>query len=137
MWGRRALLLVAAFLMFVSPASAGMKHKKGSSRRQTADNEMRLKRMDCERTVCAGLRDEMRTNCLYQCISQDCFNEVYAHDHVEEGEVDTERSRSFGVCFRRTFLKEQEIRMDRVRRENEERRAKLHDAASTAKASLA
>lgn len=43
---------------------------------------MRLKRMDCERTVCAGLRDEMRTNCLYQCISQDCFNEVYAHDHV-------------------------------------------------------
>jgi hypothetical protein len=56
---------------------------------------------------------------------------------VEEGEVDTERSRSFGVCFRRTFLKEQEIRMDRVRRENEERRAKLHDAVASPKGTVA
>jgi len=58
---------------------------------------------------------------------------------VEEGEVDTERSRSFGVCFRRTFLKEQEVRMDRVRRENEERRAKLHlhDAVASRKGTVA
>ena len=56
---------------------------------------------------------------------------------VEEGEVDTKRSRSFGVCFRRTFLKEQEVRMDRVRRENEERRAKLHDAVASHKGTVA
>jgi hypothetical protein len=101
------------------------------------DNEMRLKRMDCERTVCTGLRDETRTNCLYQCISQDCFNEVYGHDHVEEGEVDTERARAFSVCFRRTFLQEQEIRMDRVRRENAERRAALKAASADAAGKVA
>ena len=44
---------------------------------------------------------------------------------VEEGEVDTERGRLFGFCYRRVYRQEMEERRERVRKENAEQRARL------------
>ena len=81
--------------------------------------------MDCERTQCAGLFLEVKTTCVYKCVSEACYEEIYGHDELEEGEVDTERSRQFGFCFRKNFRQEQEARMEKQRKETEERRAKV------------
>jgi hypothetical protein len=36
-----------------------------------------------------------------------CFAEIYGHDEIEEGEIDSSRSRLFNLCFKR-FVKEEE-----------------------------
>mmetsp|Transcript_30967 Transcript_30967/g.48537 ORF Transcript_30967/g.48537 Transcript_30967/m.48537 type:complete len:105 (+) Transcript_30967:59-373(+) len=81
--------------------------------------------MDCERTECAGLFLESKAACVYKCISLQCYDEVYAHDELEEGEVDTERSRQFGFCFRKYFRQEQEARLEKQRKESDERKARV------------
>lgn len=39
-----------------------------------------------------------KQNCILQCISQRCFDEIYASDPLEEGEID-QRYASFKGCF--------------------------------------
>jgi len=46
---------------------------------------------------------------------------------LEEGEVDTERGRLFGFCYRRFFRAEMEERKERVRKESAEQRARLSE----------
>ena len=80
--------------------------------------------------------------CTYRCISPECFDEIYARDEVphiacifrmtltrpalqiEEGEVDAERGRLFGACFRRMHKKEQD---EIIRQQREERLAKRRE----------
>jgi hypothetical protein len=88
--------------------------------------------MDCERTVCAGLVAEAKTSCSYNCISEACYNEVYAHDELEEGEIDTDRARQFGFCYRKVYRQEQDARAERVRQEAAERREELQKKKDSA-----
>ncbi len=37
---------------------------------------------------------------MYMCMSEECYQEVYGPDPLEEGEIDTERSRKFDECFK-------------------------------------
>ena len=46
------------------------------------DQEMRLKKLDCERNTCSHLTGESRMNCQYKCISEQCYHEIYGHDEV-------------------------------------------------------
>merc|ERR1712216_446329 len=90
------------------------------------EQEMRLKKLDCERNMCSHLEGESKLNCNYKCISEPCHSEIYGHDEVEEGEVDSERSRLFGFCFRRNFRQEMEARKERMRQEAADQRARSH-----------
>merc|ERR1712100_965120 len=103
---RRALKSVgmALILCVVAAVPAAAKRRKGSGHaksRQTAEQEMRLKKLDCERNMCSHLEGE-------------------------EGEVDSERSRLFGFCFRRNFRQEMEARKERMRQEAADQRARSH-----------
>ena len=46
------------------------------------DQEMRLKKLDCERNSCSHLTGENRLSCQYKCISEPCYAEIYGHDEV-------------------------------------------------------
>jgi hypothetical protein len=46
------------------------------------DQEMRLKKLDCERRTCSHLSGESRLNCNYKCISEPCYAEIYGNDEV-------------------------------------------------------
>mmetsp|Transcript_23546 Transcript_23546/g.47998 ORF Transcript_23546/g.47998 Transcript_23546/m.47998 type:complete len:146 (+) Transcript_23546:133-570(+) len=116
-------LVTAALLMALLPDVEGVTRKTGNHRRQSADHAMRLKRVDCERTVCAGLTAETKLSCIYRCISEVCHDEIYAHDELEEGEIDIDRGRQFSHCYRRMFRQEQDQRDELVRKEAAERRA--------------
>merc|ERR1711939_476893 len=116
------LLLVCALVL---PAGVEAKRRAGASRnKQTADQEMRLKKLDCERNTCSHLDGESRLNCNYKCISEPCYQEIYGQDELEEGEVDTERGRLFGFCYRRFYRQQMEERKERVRQEAAEQRAR-------------
>merc|ERR1711943_802 len=128
---RRALKSVgmALILCVVAAVPAAAKRRKGSGHaksRHTAEQEMRLKKLDCERNMCSHLEGESKLNCNYKCISEPCYSEIYGHDEVEEGEVDSERSRLFGFCFRRNFRQEMEARKERMRQEAADQRARSH-----------
>mmetsp|Transcript_52358 Transcript_52358/g.106756 ORF Transcript_52358/g.106756 Transcript_52358/m.106756 type:complete len:139 (-) Transcript_52358:50-466(-) len=113
-------------LLSLPAAESSMKRRNpGNSRRQTSDSEMRMKRMECQKTTCAGLDFHEKTGCTYQCISEKCYTEIYAHDELEEGEVDEERARKFGMCFRKQFREEQEEKTARLRKEDADRRLQL------------
>ena len=63
--------------------------------------------LECDAVPCrAGKRDSCnvnpiaRENCVLRCSSSDCYDETYGSDSLEEGEVDTLRSRSFRTCFK-------------------------------------
>ena len=43
---------------------------------------------------------------------------------IEEGEVDTERSRAYSICFRKQYKKEQDARREQERMEKQEARTK-------------
>ncbi len=57
------------------------------------DQDMRIKRIDCERTTCQGLKGESRATCTYRCVSPQCFDEVYANDPVRHDNA------SVGISF--------------------------------------
>ena len=46
------------------------------------EQEMRLKKLDCERNMCSHLEGESKLNCNYKCISEPCYSEIYGHDEV-------------------------------------------------------
>mmetsp|Transcript_21115 Transcript_21115/g.33103 ORF Transcript_21115/g.33103 Transcript_21115/m.33103 type:complete len:124 (-) Transcript_21115:295-666(-) len=110
---------ILIFLIACALVAAGP--KKGP--RSTADRELRSRRTECERDVCHGLIGETKATCAYKCISSECYDEVYAKDEIEEGEVDTERGRQFNACFRRVYKKEQDDKLAQQRKEKAARKA--------------
>lgn len=52
---------------------------------------------DCETKTCQGFVGLELTKCTRQCISQLCYNELYAWDELEQGEIDV-RLTSFKGC---------------------------------------
>ena len=68
------------------------------------DRLWRNRKKDCERDTCGHLIPDEAANCVNVCISQSCFNEVYgpeAGGGLEDGEIDTERERTFTTCLRK------------------------------------
>mmetsp|Transcript_33340 Transcript_33340/g.65041 ORF Transcript_33340/g.65041 Transcript_33340/m.65041 type:complete len:143 (+) Transcript_33340:203-631(+) len=126
-----ALAIMSVLLLIPAAVDAKPRGNKGSSR-PAADQDMRLKRIDCERTQCRGMLGEERQTCTYRCMSPNCFHEVYAHDELEEGEVDTERARQYAFCFKKAFRKDLEERNSKLRKEAADRRAALAQQRATA-----
>lgn len=52
---------------------------------------------DCETITCQGFVGFELTKCTRKCISQFCYNELYAWDELEQGEIDV-RLTSFKGC---------------------------------------
>lgn len=63
---------------------------------------------ECESKECQGVFGLELTKCTRQCISQVCYDELYAWDELEEGEIDV-RLTSFKGCVVKE-LQEQESR---------------------------
>ena len=68
---------------------------------RSGQNENRFKAQSnkCEfKTDCADLSSADKKNCIYSCISKKCYDEIYASDPLEEGEID-QRFNSFKGCY--------------------------------------
>ena len=60
-------------------------------------HELRRLETDCHMKQCPGLFDD-ELNCIYGCVSPDCYEQVYAADPLEPGEEDVRRGREFVDC---------------------------------------
>ena len=90
------LIAATAFLqMFRAEAANNNAHAR-------LDREWRNKKAKCEAERCIHLKlPEEGENCVNECISSRCYQEVYATNPLEDGEFDNVRSRSFTTCLRK------------------------------------
>jgi hypothetical protein len=104
------LLLLLMCLSHVAARHSSAKPSSNNRRYSTyvGDREFRQRKVDCSSSECAGKTGADELNCTYKCMSPTCFAEIYGHDEIEEGEIDSSRSRLFNTCFKR-FMKEEEI----------------------------
>mmetsp|Transcript_25259 Transcript_25259/g.30393 ORF Transcript_25259/g.30393 Transcript_25259/m.30393 type:complete len:104 (+) Transcript_25259:2-313(+) len=68
------------------------------------DRTIRALRRECESSpTCSELSPERRMNCVNECVSAECYSQIFGDEPLEDGEVDTIRSRQFTTCVRRTL----------------------------------
>ena len=102
----RSLLLM--LLLLISPPSV-----KGK-RRQAQKQKMATKKQ-CGEVECADVHSDGLDNCILKCTSPACYEEIYAADELEPGEIDNKRSRDFNACLQRVMRESQQKRRDEAR----------------------
>ena len=71
-----------------------------SRRRRELHNGVRHRRLACQNEgVCALLVPEESLNCVNLCLSPDCYAKLWAHDPLEDGEIDVVRGQQFDDCL--------------------------------------
>lgn len=83
------LLLLSSAL----PGVAKKRPKSGSS--QTT--HVAARKRECEEQ-CAAVHEDDRLNCVLRCQSEACYEQVYASNELEPGEIDLGRQRQFQSC---------------------------------------
>ncbi|XP_068729159.1 uncharacterized protein [Montipora capricornis] len=83
------------------------KHYNFRKKQRLAKKYLPLEK-DCEATKCQGHGGLELIKCTRKCISQLCYDELYAWDELEEGEIDV-RLTSFKGCVVKQ-LQDQESR---------------------------
>jgi Domain of unknown function (DUF4787) len=97
------LLLVLIIIFSLPKLVAGRpsQHRRQEKRWQL---QLRSRRRDCQNTGLCPLRypvPEESLNCVNQCISRPCFQEIYNATEagpLEDGEVDIPRAKAFEKC---------------------------------------
>mmetsp|Transcript_12883 Transcript_12883/g.19014 ORF Transcript_12883/g.19014 Transcript_12883/m.19014 type:complete len:172 (-) Transcript_12883:45-560(-) len=88
-----ALFIVLVFCFENSGAEA-------KSRRRKHDRNYRIKKKECEKNTCGHLISDEAQNCVFECISPECFKKIYAEEPLEDGEIDVVRQKQFQTCYR-------------------------------------
>ena len=88
-----------------------------TAKNQNRDRAFRARRRECETQTCSGMQPGTNMNCVNQCISPSCFEEIYAEEPLEDGEVDSKRSRLFQNCARKSLVAQREKRRREERAE--------------------
>lgn len=70
---------------------------------------------ECARADCKAFNSDENDDCLAKCVSPACYDEIYAPEPLELGEIDKQRQSKFNACVR----KEQD---EELKRKAEERR---------------
>lgn len=97
------ILISCSYLVSVD---AGKPKTRGNTKRKTAvaAREYNRKRRECDASVTECEYEQYdRDNCVLRCISQPCFQSIYANDPLEDGEVDETRSRAYKKCAKEQF----------------------------------
>jgi len=70
----------------------------GYRKNKKTEKKIKSLRIQCEsKEDCRGLHGTELTSCVRRCMSAFCYNELYAYDELEDGEIDT-RFNSFKGC---------------------------------------
>mmetsp|Transcript_9802 Transcript_9802/g.12857 ORF Transcript_9802/g.12857 Transcript_9802/m.12857 type:complete len:178 (+) Transcript_9802:246-779(+) len=115
------------FFLFVLLNLNGVESK---SRRRKADKNFRLKKKDCESNACGHMILDEAQNCIYKCISDECYQQVYASEPLEDGEIDSIRYRQFQACYRKANKVKRRNRTDQQNGGSQEDASRQEDAAA-------
>eukprot|EP00747_Dinoflagellata_sp_TGD_P166031 gnl/TRDRNA2_/TRDRNA2_188205_c0_seq1.p2 gnl/TRDRNA2_/TRDRNA2_188205_c0~~gnl/TRDRNA2_/TRDRNA2_188205_c0_seq1.p2 ORF type:complete len:118 (+),score=18.21 gnl/TRDRNA2_/TRDRNA2_188205_c0_seq1:31-384(+) len=93
---RRCCWQIAIMLLaFASLASAKPKKYGGGGSKSYWKKEN-----ECQRTTCKGIHTDENDDCIAKCVSETCWQEVYADDPMEPGQVDRPRQQKFNQCVK-------------------------------------
>jgi len=84
------------------------------------------KENECSKGQCNMFHPDENDDCVFKCVSDACYNEVYASEPLEPGEVDRTRQSKFNACVRKE--KDEEEKADAKADESSEPEAKSGDA---------
>ncbi len=104
-------LYLLSFIVYFSLALG----RANNNQRSKLDRLWKNRKESCEREDCVHLIPEEAYNCVNNCTSRPCFEEVYAQNPLEDGEIDLDRNRQFTSCLR--------LEADKQRRLNNKRSA--------------
>jgi len=90
--------LAACMLLFALQLLPVCVHAKGPG--SHADRQNSRRRGTCEAIDCSHLHYLENANCINQCMSRACFDEVYKGRELEDGEIDVAKERLFKNCIR-------------------------------------
>ena len=62
------------------------------------DRMTNRKRGTCETSECGHLHYLENANCVNQCVSRKCYDDVYKGKELEDGEINTAQERSVSPC---------------------------------------
>ena len=134
-------MLPLLLLLLLAPPTGAKRRKGSSASAQHVNNRKR----ECEAEVCEDVHEDERGNCVLQCQSEQCFEEVYAAEPLEPGEIDMKRQRTFQNClnaesrraaaerFQRNQQKAKSVAADDPEQEAAGVPAELHAGAGDAK----
>ncbi|KAF0695990.1 Aste57867_13203 [Aphanomyces stellatus] len=92
----RLVVVLAAMAAIVTVSAKGNKNSK-------VDRMWRMQKKSCEENECRHLDSMTNMNCLHECISGECYGEVYASLPLEDGEVDDYRYNKYLQCIRKDY----------------------------------
>eukprot|EP00747_Dinoflagellata_sp_TGD_P183823 gnl/TRDRNA2_/TRDRNA2_38979_c0_seq1.p1 gnl/TRDRNA2_/TRDRNA2_38979_c0~~gnl/TRDRNA2_/TRDRNA2_38979_c0_seq1.p1 ORF type:complete len:121 (-),score=30.86 gnl/TRDRNA2_/TRDRNA2_38979_c0_seq1:81-443(-) len=91
--GRSYLLWILAFAV----ATCTAKPKKYGSQ---AGKTYWKKESECTKTVCKHIHTDENDDCVQQCVSPACWDEIYSASPLEAGEIDRPRQQRFNACVK-------------------------------------
>ena len=94
----RFLILIVAIISLVHTLSIVASNANvGPSK---YDRTWKKKKKSCESNTCEEFIPDEAYNCVNKCLSEECFRKIYQENPLEDGEIDTARSRQFTQCMR-------------------------------------
>ncbi len=93
-----AVLLFALILSSFTIERCGVYAKPNNQ----IDKIWKVRKANCEKIAeCTAKPPEESQNCINKCVSQLCYDSVYAAEPLEDGEIDTDRMHKFTSCLRK------------------------------------
>jgi len=87
-----AVLILLFLLCFLQFVEAAKKKKQG------VDKIPKEKKEECLKNVCGHLGELLNERCYYQCVSKECYFEVFGPNGIEFGENTKNKELTFGNC---------------------------------------
>jgi hypothetical protein len=94
------------FCLLVMISAAAKAKPNGHAR---IDRQLKTRKAKCEIEECGHMVPEESYNCVNKCTSSKCFEEIYASNPLEDGEIDYDRERRFTSCLRKEPLEKVSI----------------------------
>ena len=112
-----AFVDLLAWILLVQGRSSHMT----TPQRHKVERQIKQRKDNCETFSCKqyqNVKDE-GMNCVYACVSQSCYNEIYATEPLEDGEIDSFRAAKYVKCTH------SELQTETNKRAAEERAKKM------------
>ena len=109
--------LMLAWFLLVEGRSSHMTNPQ----RHKIERQLKQRKDNCEMLSCKqyqNVKDE-GMNCVNACVSQSCYDEIYAMEPLEDGEIDTFRTAKYVKCT------QSELQAEINKRAAEERAKKM------------
>ena len=115
--GVLAVLVELCFFLFCEGRNPHMT----APQRHKVERQIKQRKDNCETLSCKqyqNVKDE-GMNCVNACVSQSCYDEIYAVEPLEDGEIDTFRAAKYVKCTH------SELQAETNKRAAEERAQKM------------